>query len=72
MKKIRAKHLDTKEWIEVNPWGVMAAEVLVFAGDPCVHVHLGNGETYAAKLCWQRSPWLRRFLALKAGVVDDG
>jgi hypothetical protein len=66
-----AKRPDTRESVEVSPYGVMSADVRPFDGEPCVHVHLGNGETYVAKLCWQRSPWLRRFLAVKAGIKDD-
>jgi hypothetical protein len=70
MKRIRAKRLDTHEWIEINPWGVIGAEVLRFDGEPCVHVHLGNGETYAARLCWQASPWLRHYLRHLAGIEE--
>ena len=72
MKMLVVRRLDTGEQTEVNPWGVMSADVRPFDGEPCVHVELGNGETYAAALEWQRSPWLRRFLAHKAGVEDDG
>jgi hypothetical protein len=70
MKMIVAKHMDTREWVQINPWGVMAAAVRPFDGEPHIHVELGNGECHVAKLEWQTSPWLRRFLAMKAGVED--